>query len=104
MINFLELRLKAGLSQRQLASKIGYHWRNYQRVEKGRQAPSPAMLEALERALDLEPWSARIAYGHLPDFFLDRIACRPGLWFYLAQCVPDEGLAKVLERFPGGKK
>lgn len=50
-----ELRLKAGLTQAQLAEKTDVSNETISRIERGQRCPSFAVLESLAEALQVEP-------------------------------------------------
>jgi transcriptional regulator with XRE-family HTH domain len=48
-------RLRAGLTQRQLAAKIGFHKMSISQLERGARSPSMATLARLAKALRTTP-------------------------------------------------
>lgn len=72
-------RLKAGLSQRQLAAKVGVTFPHISKIEAGRETASVELLERIAREVDASADELVLAAEHVPDELRQAVAAKPDL-------------------------
>lgn len=74
--NLVIERMLKGMSQRELAEKVGIHFQELYRYEKGIRMPRDAVLNKIAEVLDVDPYSLKYGYpyeGYMPPFYSEPI-------------------------------
>lgn len=70
-------RLKLGLTQRQLADRVGVSVPHISKLESDRDRPSDDLIVRLARVFKVDPDELRLVARRLPDEMMERMAARP---------------------------
>jgi len=88
-----ELRRKAGLSQRQVAARLGIDFTNLSRFETGQRTPDAGTLAALAAILTTDSDAIFCAFGLLPPDLAEVLASDPATMKSIRELVQSKGQA-----------
>ena len=95
------LRAAAGLTQRDLAAKVGVEFSYISKIENGKldfgDVPSESLIQRLAAALNADEFALLVAAGKIPPSIRDRFFQRPEVFQRLAS-LSDQQLDEFLRR------
>lgn len=84
-------RLDAGLTQRELADRIGVGVPHVSKVEAGRESPSDDLLVKIADVLEIDAGELLLAAKRVPADFLERLAADPAKGIQFLRTWPGDG-------------